>query len=405
MPIAEDPERPSDGPQDDPFAGLVLDEEFVKGATVKEQSGRARMLAAKWQREPPEPVPHRHDPVKPVNLATRRRRRSLRRLGARLGRGWQTVLIVACVIGLALLGLQMGGKAQAPQRPVVLQPPETAAPTAPPSAAPGTASVDHPWDGSPALSWPEGAAGIAVPDALAVGTFGKDEVAAQLKTVKSFLVAANIDPQTVAGTTPQAALDLLDVSSRTAVEKSLAHPTEADDPTNYFSRFNPRLSIPVTATVKVQGRMTFEGDGDKGVLVHTDYTFVYALRPGPDVGKSPSAAPGAPHGSAPADTKAVSWLTGVGGPEVEREIVRRTQDFRFYDPARYAANPAKLTLDKGLSDFSDNVCTMGDGFLETSFADSAAGTEKPSTEAPTDPYDHSHPLAPGGEGCGSLTRS
>ncbi|MDH6576763.1 hypothetical protein [Kitasatospora sp. MAP5-34] len=162
MPIAEDPEHPSDGPQDDPFDGLVLDEDFVRAATVKEQSGRARMLAAKWQREPPEPVPHRAD-AQVVKLSGRRRARALRRIGAGLGRSRQTALIVLCVCGLALLGLQLGGKAEAPQRPVV-RPTGTASPTtsltpsptASPATTAGTPAPDSPWPVSPALAWPSG---------------------------------------------------------------------------------------------------------------------------------------------------------------------------------------------------------------------------------------------------------
>ena len=37
----------------DPFEGLVLDEDFVRAATVNEPSARARMLAERWRREPP----------------------------------------------------------------------------------------------------------------------------------------------------------------------------------------------------------------------------------------------------------------------------------------------------------------------------------------------------------------
>ncbi|QKW17661.1 hypothetical protein HUT16_34480 [Kitasatospora sp. NA04385] len=37
----------------DPFEGLVLDEDFVRSATVSEPSARARMLAERWRREPP----------------------------------------------------------------------------------------------------------------------------------------------------------------------------------------------------------------------------------------------------------------------------------------------------------------------------------------------------------------
>lgn len=44
MPRAEDPAC------DDPFSGLVLDEEFVRQATVREPSGRRRIRAARWRR-------------------------------------------------------------------------------------------------------------------------------------------------------------------------------------------------------------------------------------------------------------------------------------------------------------------------------------------------------------------
>ncbi|WP_442973845.1 SCO2583/SCO2584 N-terminal domain-containing protein [Saccharothrix sp. ST-888] len=57
MPIAEDPDpRPSDEPEPtaaDPFDGLVLDEDFVRGAGVKEPAARTRILAARWRLEPP----------------------------------------------------------------------------------------------------------------------------------------------------------------------------------------------------------------------------------------------------------------------------------------------------------------------------------------------------------------
>ncbi|PYC75857.1 hypothetical protein C7C46_23245 [Streptomyces tateyamensis] len=41
--------------------GVGLDEAFVRAAPVAEPSGRSRMLAARWRREPPEPQPWRSD--------------------------------------------------------------------------------------------------------------------------------------------------------------------------------------------------------------------------------------------------------------------------------------------------------------------------------------------------------
>ena len=45
----------------DDWDGVVLDESFIRGAEAKEQSARARMLAARWRKEAPEPQPWRAD--------------------------------------------------------------------------------------------------------------------------------------------------------------------------------------------------------------------------------------------------------------------------------------------------------------------------------------------------------
>ncbi|MFB7665765.1 hypothetical protein ACFC1R_17735 [Kitasatospora sp. NPDC056138] len=132
MPTAEDPHpRPGDEPAGDPFENLVLDEEFVRSATVKEQSGRARMLAARWQHEPPEPV-------RPQTPA-RRRPGGVGRLRGPADRRWQSWLIVALVIGLVLLSLQLAtGGRPAPPPPVVQQTRTPLAPQTSPAPTPGT---------------------------------------------------------------------------------------------------------------------------------------------------------------------------------------------------------------------------------------------------------------------------
>jgi hypothetical protein len=45
----------------DGWDSVVLDEAFVRGAEHSEASARARMLAARWRREAPEPQPWRVD--------------------------------------------------------------------------------------------------------------------------------------------------------------------------------------------------------------------------------------------------------------------------------------------------------------------------------------------------------
>ncbi|MER5716640.1 hypothetical protein [Streptomyces sp. NPDC002132] len=61
---------PADGSADGPagggtsdaaWDGLVLDDEFIRAAERSEPSARARMLAARWRAEQPEPQPWRSD--------------------------------------------------------------------------------------------------------------------------------------------------------------------------------------------------------------------------------------------------------------------------------------------------------------------------------------------------------
>ncbi|MFF7979553.1 hypothetical protein ACFZDK_10510 [Streptomyces sp. NPDC007901] len=41
--------------------GIVLNEDFIRSAETSEPSARARMLAARWKAEQPEPQPWRSD--------------------------------------------------------------------------------------------------------------------------------------------------------------------------------------------------------------------------------------------------------------------------------------------------------------------------------------------------------
>ncbi|MDQ1017965.1 SGM_3592 family protein [Streptomyces afghaniensis] len=51
----------SGGDASDDLDGVVLDDDFIRSAETSEPSARARMLAARWRREEPEPQPWRSD--------------------------------------------------------------------------------------------------------------------------------------------------------------------------------------------------------------------------------------------------------------------------------------------------------------------------------------------------------
>ncbi|QKW20117.1 hypothetical protein HUT16_14530 [Kitasatospora sp. NA04385] len=306
------------------------------------------------------------------------------------------LVITAVLVGLGAAGV---GRSKAPKSSALPSVgAETAAPSsAPPTVAPDVPTPEHPWSGSPAEAWPNGADGIGMPDSTpATGVFSAKQVAADLAAVKAYLVASNLDPQVVSGASAQPVLDLMDRQDADLLAKALAHPSAENDPTSWLSRFDPAWAVPVTTEVKVQGRISFEGDGDRGMLVHTDVTYVYALRPGPDAGK---AAPGGT--AAPA-----SWVQADHGREVEREIVRRVQDFRFYDPAHYDVQAGRPVLDKGSADFGNNRCEMGSGFLEPEFAFMRAAATGPAPSGPaSDPYDRTKPMENGPQDCGTVSRT
>ncbi|MFE1319159.1 hypothetical protein [Kitasatospora phosalacinea] len=396
MPTIDEP-RPDDGGPgrpDDPFEGLVLDEEFVRSATNKEASGRARMLTERWKRNPPP----ENEPWRPTTEV----RRKDRPAGPGRPHPVRNALLVLGVVAAVLVGLAVTGPggSKAPKSSAL---PTLGAETAPPSSAPPTVDPDvptpeHPWAGSPAEAWPNGAAGIGLPDSMpATGVFGAKQVAANVDAVKAYLVATNLDPQLLSGGSAQHVLDLMDGQDAEELAAALAHPSAEHDPTSWLSRFDPAQAVPVTDQVKVQGRISIEGDGEQGMLVHTDVTYVYALRPGPDAGK---AAPGADGTARP-----VSWVQVDRSRVVEREIVRRVQDFRFYDPEHYDVTPGKPVLDGGSSDFGNNRCDSGSGFLEPEFDFTRGTATGPAPSGPTtDPYDRRGPLRSDGE-CGTASRT
>ncbi|WP_037898950.1 hypothetical protein [Streptomyces sp. NRRL S-350] len=452
MPIAEDPEpRPARGDEPggsdpsgtgsrDPFADLVLDEEFIRNAAVKEQSGRTRMLSARWKHTPPVdpggrrsvndgPTPKRRFGRKPKPQAVdpwgnpRPRRRPQ----------WRTPLYVVLTVTVLLAALNIGGLrnwyadhnggSSSAHAPVPTVAPETAKPTtAPPKVDEQQPTVDHPWAGSPAEGWPNGADAFVVPEAQATGVFSTEQVAAQLQSVKDYLVAANLDPNVIAGGRPDAALAMLERQDQDGARAALEHPSKETDPTDWFSRFDPRDAIPVGDTVKVQGRMTYEGDGDKGVLIHTDFSYVYALRPGPEAAKragSPQPTTGAPQPAKPttpappqggtakpvglvvraADVAGDTWTT--------RTIVRRVDTFRFYDPGRYRVQPKKIVYAKSQTDPANSACNVYDGFFHPQFDQFAALQPDNPDSRPTgpavDPYDRSKDVQQA-EGCGTISR-
>ena len=373
-------------PDPDPFENLVLDDDFVRGAQQKEGSARARMLADKWRKEPPGDTSFRPAP-KP-------RRRF----------PWQPLLMICVAVALvaALLNAKNiydwanrqlhGGKAAAGAAPAPsLQAPETALPTAPPTvvADPVVATLAHPFVGTPAETWPEGAKAIVVPKAHTVGPYDTADVASYLKRTKDFLVDANLDPKVLAGGYPTAALALIDPGEkdlRTSLKKELAHPAaKTGDGTELFTRFNPDQALVDGTVVKVQGEMTYKSDGEGGLAIHADYTFVYALRPGPhpDVAVPDSG----PTSAAPA-----AWEVSGNSTDLARSIIRRILDIDIPNPTHFVHTRGTLWVQKYDENIGNSACGVYNGYVNPQFpeaADQGNGGLPSATGPAVDPYDRS----------------
>ncbi|MEV6577085.1 hypothetical protein AB0M92_02815 [Streptomyces sp. NPDC051582] len=364
----------------------VSDEEWTRfmeqaragaGEAPQEPSARARMVTARLRAESAEPPGWRTGPAWQEMQGRGRGRRRLKAAAA-----------IVFIAALALIAVRpelvidrVTGKAEREEKVREPLPAETARPSAPPSAIdPDRPTLKEPFKGSPAQQWADGAAGIELPEAQAVGGMSKDQVAEALEKAKQFLVSANLDPATLRGERPAAALELLDPKLKEEldrVEGTLTAPTKENDPLHLFTRVKPTELKPAGDVVKVRGRMWVEPGKEAGQAnVLADYTFVHPL-----------------------------MKTEPGADEVVRSIVRREITFSIADPRKWQATAGKLWLEKYNVNLANSACDVYDGYLHPTFADDARTGPAPSG-TPVDPYDRSKGIDSGApEGCGTLSRT
>ncbi|MFK4101424.1 hypothetical protein ACI2L1_15345 [Streptomyces sp. NPDC019531] len=365
----EDPKIP-----DDVWEQFARDtERDIRGSAPKEPSARAREVTERLRRQEARgelPEGWRTGPA-------RQQKKSRRGLWGVLGVAVAVVVAVVAVKPSLVPGDPFGGggSEDAVSSPL---PAETAAPTAAPSAeASQIPTLDDPFAGSPAKRWADGAAGIAVPKAKAVGGRSAAETEQVLELTRKLLIESNLDPGTLRGERPEAALDVLDPLQKDVhglLETALSKPDKTHDPLWMFSRFDPDEVRLVGDVVKTRGRMTFKAGDHASVAVHADYTFVYPV------------------------------VQTNGSTEVTRTIIRRVLDVEISDPAKYQVTPGKLTVVNWDQDINNSACDVYDGYLHPDFRSSGPTGAAP-TGPTTDPYDRSETLDPNREeGCGTVSR-
>lgn len=384
------------GVSDEEWARFVEQAERGAGEAPKEPSARARMVTERLRREEEQRAASQRrgfGRARPVSTEPP---------GWRTGPAWQEMegrgrgkrrlkaaLAIVFVAGLALIAVRpelvidkVTGKAEQDAKARVPLAAETARPTAAPSDRyPDLPTLREPFRGSPAIQWADGAAGIELPEATAVNGLSKEQVASGLALTKQFLVAANLDPATIRGERPQAALDLIDPAQGELLERldqALAKPGKDNDPLQMFTRAGSETRL-AGDVVKVRGRLEVQPGDERGqVDVLADYTFVYPLvqaKPGAD--------------------------------EVSRSIIRRQMKFTLADPRKWRVKAGTLQLGAYLYDIGNSACFVYDGGVHPSFSDqSEAADGATPSGTPVDPYDRSKSISEDtGEGCGMLSRS
>lgn len=294
--------------------------------------------------------------------------------------GWYVVGLLASLV-LLVVALAPGKVvdlfADADSQPLAA---ETADPTqAPPAEAAQSATVKEPFRGSPAASWENGAKGITVPKASAVGWMSAAAVKQALARSRDFLVASSLDRGVLRGEHPDKAIALINPHQKDVqvlLQTAFRTPSEKNDPLLLFSRFQPSRTALVGDIVKTRGRLTYR-EGERGALqVTADVTFVYPV------------------------TRA-----DAGSDEIVRTIVRRELVLSWDDPDKVITEPGTFSIVSYKYDMTNGGCGAPTGYLTPPFGtDSradATGTE-------IDPYDRSTPVGRGESStdeCGTATRS
>jgi hypothetical protein len=229
-------------------------------------------------------------PAKFIEPSAAERARKPRRPGL-ARRVWSLVIAVVVVAGLAVAAIELHklGQHKAPASAAsrASRSPTPAGQRT--SSSPGASSlptptVAAPFLGTPAQSYADGAAGIVIPPAHAVGNYPAAAVAAAYQMTKRLLIAANLNGPTLAGGTPTAFANLLIPLQRSFF---LGHLDETGLSANGASKttrfwvtsFAPGSQL-VGNVIKVYGTMQASPgkNGSYNALKITgNYLFVYAV--------------------------------------------------------------------------------------------------------------------------------
>jgi hypothetical protein len=290
-----------------------------------------------------------------------------------------TVAVVAVLIGVSvgLSRLHLGANSTAKPDNTPVTGRTTAAPL--PTVTPPAFTLSSPFAGSPAEGFADGAAGIVVPAAHAVGSYSAAEVRAAYATVRKLLIAGHLNTTVLAGGSPKAFARLLIPNERSWFEKNLNTPGTREyvrSSRAWVTSFDPGTTALVGNVIKVHGFMKAAARRYKHTAVlsiHADYLFVYPIQQ-------------------------------AGGPASTRmRIVARTvltvQFATWTDPG----GSLEPFISSALGGPAGILCGINDGYVHPAFPGGPPSPEK-SSGKPVDPYNQKiQPSTHGG--CQAVTRT
>jgi hypothetical protein len=285
-----------------------------------------------------------------------------------------TLTVVAALIGVsfAISRLHLGAHdaAKPDNTPVT----SAGTPSPLPTASTPLFSSADPFAGSPALGYANGATGIGIPAAHAVGAYSAAEVRAAYVTVRKLLIAGYLNQTVLAGGNPTAFARILTPAERPFFQKNLDK--QGLDRQGYVRStrawvisFAPGTTELVGNVIKVHGQMSAGVQRIKHVRalsIHADYLFVYPVQ------------------------------QQGGPPSTRMRIVARAYITVLFAPWDDPGGPAQAYLATDRGGPAGALCGINDGFVHPTFPGGSPGPVRPSG-APVNPYDqHTPPPAHGG---------
>ncbi len=287
------------------------------------------------------------------------------------------VLVLAVLFGLSV-GLRKLLHHSASGKPGATSGASTLASSPTPSSplqTPAFTAAD-PFAGSPAAPYADGAAGIVLPTAHAVGAYTSTQVASAYATVKQLLVAADLNLPTLYGYKPTAFGSLLISQQRSYFYAHLTKPVRPKKGQPWLTRtwvtsFAPGTQL-VGTVIKVHGdpmtATVVNVNHHPALQIYANYLFVYAVEQ---------------QGQPDSRLRIVAHETAI------------VQFAQWYDPGG-SLQPWIYTM--GAS-YADAQCGTTDGFVHPAFPLLGPGKVRPSG-APIDPYNLAQPQL---KGCQSIT--